>query len=403
MRKLFARAITLRMGLIAIIAFATTLSVSAQEKPLQVFVLVGQSNMQGHARVRTLEHLSMDPESKSILSEIQSDDGKPIVHKDIWISYLSAGGVKQGQLSTGFGADENKIGPELTFGIYMQKKIKQPILIIKTAWGGKSINTDFRSPSAGPYEFAPSVLERLEKQGKDLQQVKADKAKATGVYYRKTVEHVKSVLKDIKSVYPDYKPSQGFELAGMVWFQGWNDMVDGGTYPNRGGEDGYAAYSKVLNHMIRDFRKDLSAPKMPFVIGVMGVDGPTAKYTPNKKRYQKIHQNFRDAMAAPAKREEFQENVFVVLTEKYWDMELESVMTRDRELKNKLKKIPTEGKLDRKGREAKLQEFRDAEFSEREKKILEVGPSNAAYHYLGSGKIMAGIGKGFAEAIPVGK
>ena len=107
----------------------------------------------------------------------------------------------------------------------MDKAYDGPILIIKTAWGGKSLNTDFRPPSAGPYEFNEAQLEGLKKQGKDIAQAKADKAKATGRYYRLMIDHVKKVLADPKRVVPDYDPKQGYEIAGFVWFQGWNDMV----------------------------------------------------------------------------------------------------------------------------------------------------------------------------------
>lgn len=39
------------------------------------------------------------------------------------------------------------------------------------------------------------------------------------------------------------------------------------------------------------------------------------------------------------------------------------------------------------------------EFTDREREILEKGVSNAEYHYLGSAKIMACIGKAFADAM----
>ena len=63
---------------------------------------------------------------------------------------------------------------------------------------------------------------------------------------------------------------------------------------------GYDQYAKLLATFIRDVRKDLSAPKLPFVIGVIGVNGETELYGPEQKRYRGIHQNIRDAMAAPA-------------------------------------------------------------------------------------------------------
>jgi len=56
------------------------------------------------------------------------------------------------------------------------------------------------------------------------------------------------------------------------------------TYPNRGTPGGYDAYSDLLAQFIRDVRRALSAPKMPFVIGVMGAGGPIEKYTESQRR-----------------------------------------------------------------------------------------------------------------------
>lgn len=397
------------------------------QTPLKVFVLVGQSNMEGHAKISTLPHIGIDPDGKAMMSEILADDGKSKLIDDVWISYLSSKGVKSGQLTTGFGADDTKIGPELTFGIYMQKRLKEPVLIIKTAWGGKSINTDFRSPAAGPYPFDQKTLDRLKEQGKDIELVKQEKKKATGFYYRQTVDHVKSVLKDIKAVYPDYDSSLGYELAGIVWFQGWNDMVDRSTYPNRDQPSGYDAYSSVLVNFIRDIRNDLSAPDCPFVIGVMGAGGPVAKYNKDKQRYAGIHQNFRNAMAAPAAQPEFNGQVVAVLTENSWDLELDSILERDNAIRNKINQSKKNGSLielvqelnqgeslnaadletfkalqkQNKLESTLLEILRTKEFTAREYSILKIGKSNAEYHYLGSGKILANIGKSFADAIPL--
>ncbi|MCG8651194.1 MAG: sialate O-acetylesterase [Pirellulales bacterium] len=375
-------------------------NLSAKERePLKVYILAGQSNMQGHAHVRTLEHIGMDPQTATLLDNIQREDGTARVHEDVWISYLSTGGEKQGRLTTGFGADENKIGPELTFGIHMQRLLDEPILIIKTAWGGKSLHTDFRPPSAGPFEFSSRQIEQLEKQGKDVAAIKAEKAKATGHYYRLMVEHVQQVLADIQNVYPDYDPNQGYQLAGFVWFQGWNDMVDRGTYPDRDQPGGYDQYSELLAHFIRDVRKDLSVPRLPFVIGVMGVGGPVEKYLPGQLRYKGIHQNFRRAMAAPAQLPEFNDNVAAVLTERYWDMELVDLRARDAKIKRQVKTLRAEGTIGRQDERAKLEELRVKEFTERERETLQKGVSNFEFHYLGCAKIMVQIGRGFAEAM----
>ena len=375
------------------------LSSPAHAKPLKVFVLCGQSNMQGHAHVRTLDHLAMDPSNAAYLKEIRNEDGSAKLIDDVWISYLSSGGEKHGQLSLGFGADENKISPELAFGVAMKKALGEPFLIIKTAWGGKSINTDFRPPSAGPYVFNEKQLENLKKRDKDLDAIKAEKAKATGHYYKLTVDYVKKTLADIKSVYPNYDTKQGYELAGFVWFQGWNDMVDGSTYPQRGDAGGYDAYSEVLAHFIRDMRKDLEAPQMPFVIGVLGAGGPVAKYGPDQQRYRGIHQNFRDAMAAPASLPEFKGNVTTVLTENYWDHELTELKTRERKIRSEIQRQQKDGKLSKEEAKKAIEEQRSEAFTEKELATLEKGISNQEYHYLGASTIMTGIGTGFAEAL----
>jgi len=372
---------------------------NAQAKPLKVYILAGQSNMQGHARLYTFEHIGMDPKTAPLLAEMQDEKGDPRVCNQVWISYLSQSLEKSGKLTAGFGADDGKIGPEFTFGTTMEKHLQEPILIIKTAWGGKSVHTDFRSPSAGPYEFSEQQLENLKKRGRNIDEVKAEKKEATGHYYRLMVEHVKKVLGEIGEVVPDYNSSDGYELAGFVWFQGWNDLVDSGVYPNRDQPGGYQAYSDGLAHLIRDVRKELEAPEMPIVIGVLGVGGPTSEYGPDRQRYVSTHQNFRDAMAEPAKLPEFQDNVKVVLTEDYWDQQLQALTQRNDNVKQAAKKVQNEKQLKGPAAQALVEEMRDAEFSEEELEIMEKGISNQAYHYLGSGKIMAQIGQGFAAAL----
>ncbi len=400
MKKLIASAL-LAAGLIGLGAGGAT----AKDKPLKVFILAGQSNMQGHAHVRTFDVMALDPNTAPILKEMLGADGEPRECEKVWISSIGCAEEEQvGKLTAGFGATKGgpRIGPEFTFGIYMQKLLDEPILIIKTAWGGKSIHTDFRPPSAGPYEFNEGQLKRFQEQGKDLEEIKAEKAKATGHYYRLMVDHVKKVLADIKRVCPDYDPERGYELAGFVWFQGWNDMVDGGTYPNRGKPGGYDQYSEVLAHFIRDVRKDLSAPKMPFVIGVMGVGGPVEKYRPQQQRYKDIHQGFRLAMAAPAALPEFQGNVAAVLTEKYWDMDVVELRERENEIKQQKDDINDKvkkGQMSREEGNEALEKLYADTFTPRELKILKESTSNFDFHYMGSAKIMGQIGKAFAEAL----
>jgi alpha-galactosidase len=394
---------------------AGLLAGEARAKPLKVYILAGQSNMEGQAKVETFDYIGDDPATAPLLKEMRGPDGKPRVCEKVWISYLTGGGDKLGEgfgkLTAGYGSrkdpteDGGKIGPEFTFGIYMSKATDGPILIIKTAWGGKSLNTDFRPPSAGPYEFNEAQLENLKKQGKDIAQAKADKAAKTGHYYRLMIGHVKHVLADVKRVVPDYDPKDGCEIAGFVWFQGWNDMVDSSTYADRDKPGGYAKYGEWMADFIRDVRKDLGAPKMPFVIGVMGVGGPVEQYA--SPRYKVTHANFRAAMAAPTTLPEFKGNVAGVRTELYWDKPLEAIADKQgqvgdmgRQLRNKTKGQPNEdGKMTAQQQQEYLKEYRAKLITPKEEEMWKRGASNAGYHYLGCAKTMALIGKAFAEAM----
>ena len=327
-----------------LLATAILLAASVHAAPLKVYILSGQSNMQGHAKITTFPSMARNPKTAPLLKEMTDAEGKPVVCERVWISYLSEGNggvaeLMEGQLTAGFGASPDKIGPEFTFGLTMQKHVKEPILLIKTAWGGKSLHTDFRPPSAG--------------------------GEGAGKYYGLMMEHVKKVLADPSKVVPGYNTKDGYELAGFVWFQGWNDMVDGGTYPDRYKSGGYDLYSENLAHLIRDVRNELNAPKLPVVIGVLGVGGPTAMY--EQPRYVQVHQNFRDAMAAPAKMPEFKGNVANVLTEEFWDHELSKAVS-------KKERTPEEIEIAK-------------------------GASNQEYHYLGASTILGPIGKAFADAL----
>ena len=222
----------------------------ATAKPLKVYIMAGQSNMQGHAAFSTFPYMLEDPATVALHDKLVDKDGTPRVFEDVYVSLTTDYGTHQGPLTAGFGARKNSLGPELAFGATMQEKLHEPILIIKTAWGGKSLHTDFRPPSAG-----------------------GSKDEKTGHYYRLMLDHVKTVLADPGKYHPAYNKGEGYEIAGFVWFQGYNDATDGKTYPNRGTPGSYDAYTEVLGHFIRDVRKALDVPKMPFVIGVMGVGG----------------------------------------------------------------------------------------------------------------------------------
>jgi alpha-galactosidase len=344
-------------------------------RPLKVFILAGQSNMQGHAAISTFDAMAGDPKTAALLKKMRGADGAPRVCERTWISSVGCLGdaytdltEAKGRLTAGFGAPEGKIGPEFTFGITMEERLGEDVLLIKTSWGGRSLHTDFRPPSAGPFKWRAGELTERATRGEDAEKIAAEKLAATGVYYREMIAHVRKVLADIPRVVPDFDEARGYELAGFVWFQGFNDYVDGGVYPEQDKQDGYDLYAELLGHFIRDVRADLAAPKLPFVIGVMGIDGMRGDTAAPMR-------NFREAQRKVAKLDEFKGNVMAVETAPFWDDELERLVERSERSKNP-----------------------EADFTPEERKRL-AGASNGGYHYLGAAKILAPIGQAFAEAL----
>lgn len=383
----------------------------AADRPLKVFILAGQSNMEGHAKIETFDYIGDDPATAPLLREMRGADGKPAVCDHVWISYLTGNGDANGEgfgkLTAGYGArqkpdqDGGKIGPEFTFGLTLDKRLDEPVLLIKTAWGGKSLHTDFRPPSAGPYklnDYQQKLYYGPKAHGvpENMEAWLAEKERSTGRYYRLMVEHVRHVLKDVKRVCPAYQ-GQGYELAGFVWLQGWNDMVDGHTYPDRGKPGRYEPYSDLLAHFIRDVRKDLTAPKMPFIIGVMGVDGlkPSADIAA-----------FRTAMAAPAALPEFRGNVTAVQTAPFWSEELGAIAQKYGQVRQMGYYLDSkhkdhanaDGTMTPAAKRAYLEKFEAELISPAEAALWKRGASNAGYHYLGCAKTFALMGQAFATA-----
>ena len=234
-----------------------------------------------------------------------------------------------------------------------------------------------------------------------MEEAQSIRSEASGVFYRQFMDHVHQSMNLLKEESP-FGADKEYTLSGLIWFQGWNDMVDRGVYPQRGQPGGYDDYSRLLEQWIRDVRQDLNAPLLPIVIGVMGAGGPVASYREDQQRYSAIHQSFRDAMAAPAQLASFKPTVKAVLTENCWDMELTELRYRERfmnqEIQTRLKSVDAP-QLGKDEKDALRLEIRQKNFSQEQWDTLQSGVSNAEYHYLGSAKIMVRIGISFAQAM----
>jgi len=250
--------------------------------PVKVFILSGQSNMEGKAAAYTLERVLKDKPDDPRLSRLMKD-GEWEVRDDVWVTFLGRSDKqatelarKFGPLTAGFGsqktdrnADNQKIavagiGPELGIGQVLGDHFGERVLLIKTAWGGRAVKYTFRPPSAIPTDDEIRAEVAAIKERKPEAEVTFESHKeGYGQDYRAILSETKKVLDDIGAYFPDYDKSQGYEIAGFIWFQGWND----------GCGNGNPDYVPQMQHFIRDIRKDLKTPNLPVVIGELGTDG----------------------------------------------------------------------------------------------------------------------------------
>lgn len=208
---------------------------------LRVFILAGQSNMQGQGAV-------VDPENDpgDLIDIIQNDtngDWSEIGQinnwttlNDVYLYYEGDQGTVKGKVTVGQGANSNSIGPELMFAHQLDAYYEDPVLIIKTAWGGKNLAQDFRPPSAGGI---------------------------TGPFYNQMIQIVQQVTQNLSTEFPNIGTSN-FEISGLAWFQGWNDGDNNGFLNE---------YESNLHHLINDVRTDLAIPDLPIVVASSGQGG----------------------------------------------------------------------------------------------------------------------------------
>ena len=218
------------------------------EEIVHVFILSGQSNMVGAGEVSSqlsrnvgkgsLEWLTENPITAPHYQHLRNEDGSWQQRDDVQICFFD----RRGPLQPGYGSTQNKVGPELGFGCCIGDAFDEPVLLIKIAWGGKSLAEDFRPPSL---------------EGK------------TGLYYTKILEHTKNVLRQADQLFPQLT-GRTFLLEGFGWHQGWNDRINQ-SFNN--------AYEHNMIQFIKDIRRDLKEPALPFVIAETGMSGPEEKHS----------------------------------------------------------------------------------------------------------------------------
>jgi len=200
---------------------------AAPPAKVRVFVLAGQSNMEGKGdggKLTAEEHAALTQAQQHVLLAYNRNPIRPL---DVW----PAGGNKKR-----FGIDWS-FGPELFFGLRLADAWpKEQILLIKRSLGNTSLSGAWNPD----WNLEQATLMKEEK----VQPLYAD-----------MVAYVHEVLSH-------YEPGS-YELCGFIWVQGESD----GAGAKRGGSPVAAeAYGDNLQKLIRRVRADFGAPALPVLL-----------------------------------------------------------------------------------------------------------------------------------------
>ncbi len=263
-----------------------------QTKKVKVFILMGQSNMVGMGDILPADKpgtLTTLTKTEKRYPFLLDDAGQWTVRKDVF--YYDARVKKGGALTAT--SNGNSIGPEVGFGFVMGQLLDEPVLVLKSCIGNRSLGWDLLPPGSERYEA--EVTERggakikkvfagykdkpdswVAEEGKGIATAPppfVDKKTGkpiewyAGKQYDDDMANAKAALADLAKIYPDYK-GQGYEIAGFVWWQGNKDSSNAVHA---------AHYEQNLARLIPALRKDYAAPNAKFILatgcGVTGREG----------------------------------------------------------------------------------------------------------------------------------
>ena len=240
-------------------------------KTVKVFIIMGQSNTLEMGKVKGDNEGSLEfAVNKENLYPFMIDgEGNWTKRQDVRNVHTQGsggpngrGGVRRNDWLTVSGG---KIGIEQGIGHQLGNHFDEPVLILKSSIGNRSLGWDLLPPGSDRYEYTESngktyfyagsgdTFDRWEK-GTEPGSVNWH----AGLQYEGDVARAKKVLSNLNEAYPN---ATKYEVAGFLWWQGDKDRY----------KEGHAAmYEKNLNHLIASLRRDFEAPQAKFVCATLG-------------------------------------------------------------------------------------------------------------------------------------
>jgi len=199
------------------------------------------------------------------------DKGDFVARDDVYYK-----GVVTDTVSGWLGVIDGNIGPELGFGHMVGNFHDEPVLILKTSQGNRSLNWDFLPPGSKSFEHTDEEGKTWVYAGYKQSPDRWEKGTEpqpidwyAGKQYDDCFNAAKEVLANFDTQFPHWK-GRGYEIAGFGWWQGHKDGGEQGT-----GSAGLAAtkYEENLVHLINTLREEFKAPNAPFVVATCGFGG----------------------------------------------------------------------------------------------------------------------------------
>ena len=273
-------------------------------KPVQVYILLGQSNMLGFGKVSKLSSVVKE---KGKYPYLVDDAGNWTVRNDVRnVRVMGSGGPgKMRVFNNEWMTIKGKgVGPEIGIGHYVGHVTDAPVLILKSCIGNRSLGWDLLPPGSERYEFEEKGQTWIYAGYKDSPDrwVKGTEPKRigwhAGVQYDGDIARAKQVLADLGKYYPG---ATRYQVAGFCFWQGDKDRYKAGHATR---------YEKNLVHFIKQLRKDFGAPDAKFVCATLGqtkkgargnegkileaqlaVDGKTGKYPEFRGNVASVYSN----------------------------------------------------------------------------------------------------------------
>ena len=238
-------------------------------QPVQVHILLGQSNMLGFGRVAgekdgTLEHAV---KTKKLYPYLVDDAGNWTERKDVRNVRVMGSGTRgmRGFNNEWMTIKGRNIGPEIGIGHHVGQATDAPVLILKSCIGNRALGWDLLPPGSEGFEFTDAkgvTWVHPGYKGTPERWVKGTEPKKinwyAGMQYDGDIARAKKVLAELDKYYPGAKK---YEIAGFFWWQGDRDSRSAALS---------SRYEKNLVHLIKTLRKDFDAPNAKFVCASLG-------------------------------------------------------------------------------------------------------------------------------------